>query len=103
MSRVDPETREARNAQKKLRKLQKDLGHDVREELDAMGGDDLRSVIVVAEQSIAETQTDQENDDDLAKVKDRVSYLETPYKEAIKAQRAKIAYAVFRLAERGEG
>lgn len=67
-----------------------------------MDGDALRAEIVKAETSIREVEREQGQDEKLTGARDIVKDIVGSYNEAKRAQRAKIAYALHVLEERGE-
>ena len=72
------------------------------EEAAGMDGDALRSVIVAAETSIREVEREQGADEKLQGAREIVKDIMGGYNDAKRAQRAKIAYALHLLEERGE-
>lgn len=71
---------------------------------DAAGWDEkkLRDEIVKADAQTAETEREMKNDEKLTGAKDLVKDLSGAYNDAKKAQRAKVAYCLHLLAERGK-
>ena len=67
-----------------------------------LDGDALRAAIVRAEERIRETEREQGQDEKLAGAREIVKDLAGAYNDAKRAQRAKIAYALHLLEERGE-
>lgn len=72
------------------------------DEADAMSSSALRDVLVDAETKIREVEVEMAADEKLAAAKEIVKDLAGAYREVTKAQRAKIAYALHLLDERGE-
>ena len=72
------------------------------EEAAGLDGDALRAAIVRAEERIRETEREQGQDEKLAGAREIVKDLAGAYNDAKRAQRAKIAYALHLLEERGE-
>lgn len=67
-----------------------------------MDGDRLRSEIIRAEATLREVDMSQKADEKLAGARDIVKDIVSGYADAKKAQRAKIAYNLHLLEERGE-
>lgn len=67
-----------------------------------MNGDGLRSEIIKAETSLREVEKEQKADEKLQGAKELVKDIVGSYNDAKRAQRAKIAYALHVLEERGE-
>lgn len=84
-------------------KVLKALGTGVREELEALAPTKLRDAIVGAEQAINEIEEEAGEDEKLAGAKELVRDLGAGYRDAKKAQRAKIAYALHLLDAQGKG
>ncbi len=80
----------------------KALGTGVQEELDAMNGDSLANAILAAETSISEVENDRDANERLKALKEDVAALSGGYRDAIKAQRAKVTYAVYLLQNMGK-
>ncbi len=80
----------------------KRLGTGVKEEMDAMNGDSLAAEILAAENIISDTENAKGEDQRLASLKEDVKALNGGYSDVIKAQRAKVTYAVFLLQEQGK-
>lgn len=72
------------------------------EEAAGMDGDALRAAIVRAEELVRETEREQGQDEKLAGAREIVRDIMGGYNDAKRAQRAKIAYALHLLEERGE-
>lgn len=72
------------------------------EEAAGLDGDGLRAAIVRAEERIRETEREQGQDEKLQGARDIVKDLAGAYNDAKRAQRAKIAYSLHLLEERGE-
>ncbi len=86
---------------KKLTRLKKQLPTGWAEEADAMGAASLRDVVIEAETALVETDKSQESDMKLQGALEIAKDLKGAYTDARKAQRAKIAYALYLLAEKG--
>lgn len=71
------------------------------EEAEAMDEKALRELVVASEGNIRETEREREADEKLQGAKSIVKDLVGPYRDAIKAQRAKIACAMYFLEGRG--
>lgn len=72
------------------------------EDAAGMDGDALRAAIVRAEELVRETEREQGQDEKLAGAREIVRDIMGGYNDAKRAQRAKIAYALHLLEERGE-
>lgn len=72
------------------------------EDAAGMDGDGLRAAIVRAEELVRETEREQGQDEKLAGAREIVRDIMGGYNDAKRAQRAKIAYALHLLEERGE-
>lgn len=72
------------------------------EEAAGMDGDALRAAIVRAEELVREVEREQGQDEKLAGAREIVRDIMGGYNDAKRAQRAKIAYALHLLEERGE-
>ena len=72
------------------------------EEAAGMDGAALKAAIVRAEELVRETEREQGQDEKLAGAREIVKDLSRGYNDAKRAQRAKIAYALHLLEERGE-
>ena len=70
---------------------------------DMSGADDakLRQEILRAEDNLAETQREKDADEKLAGAKELVKDLSAAYADAAKAQKAKIAWCIHTLEQRG--
>jgi hypothetical protein len=68
----------------------------------SMDGDALRAEIIKAETTLREVDLSQKNDEKLSGAREIVKDLVSSYNEAKRAQRAKIAYTLHLLEERGE-
>lgn len=84
------------------RAVLKNLGTGVQEEMDAMDADTLGAAILEAESTIQNTTAEMGEDEKLAGAKEIVKDLASGYRDVIKAQRAKVTYAVSRLQEMGK-
>ena len=72
------------------------------EDAAGMDGDRLRAKIVRAEEQLREVEREQGADEKLAGAREIVKDLAGSYNDAKRAQRAKIAYSLHLLEERGE-
>lgn len=72
------------------------------EDAAGMDGDGLRAAIVRAEELVREVEREQGQDEKLAGAREIVKDIMCGYNDAKRAQRAKIAYALHLLEERGE-
>jgi len=72
------------------------------EDAAAMDGDALRATIVRAEELVREVEREQGADEKLQGAREIARDLARGYNDAKRAQRAKIAYALHLLEERGE-
>jgi hypothetical protein len=72
------------------------------EEAAGLDGDGLRAAIVRAEELVRETEREQGADEKLQGAREIARDLARGYNDAKRAQRAKIAYALHLLEERGE-
>ena len=72
------------------------------EDAAGMDGDALRAAIVRAEELVREVEREQGQDEKLAGAREIVRDIMGGYNDAKRAQRAKIAYALHLLEERGE-
>lgn len=72
------------------------------EDAAGMNGDQLRAEIIKAETSLRTVDQEMKADEKLTGARELMKDLSSAYNEAKKAQRAKIAYALHVLEERGE-
>lgn len=72
------------------------------EEADRMDSEALSAEVLLAETRIREVEREQAADEKLQGAKEIVKDLKGPYSDALKAQRAKIDYALHLLEERGK-
>lgn len=72
------------------------------EDAAGMDADALRAVIIAAETSLRNVEQEMKANEKLTGARELVKDFMAPYNEAKKAQRAKIAYALHVLEERGE-
>lgn len=72
------------------------------EDAASMDGDALRAAIIKAETSIRETEREMGQDEKLQGAREIVKDIVGSYNDAKRAQRAKIAYSLHLLEERGE-
>ena len=85
-----------------IHKLKTKLPVGFADDADGMDGQRLRQEIITAETALREAETEQKKDEKLAGAKEIVKDLLSGYNEVRKAQRAKIAYTLHLLEERGE-
>lgn len=86
----------------KLDKILKKLPEGFVEEVAGLGEQGLKDVVLQAETNIRRVEQEREDDERLAGAKEIVKDLNGPYRDAISFQRAKIAYALHVLEERGK-
>lgn len=86
----------------KLSKVVAQLPAGFVDQAEAMSSDALRAEIVRAETAIREVDREQEADDKLAGAREIARDIMGGYNEARRAQRAKIAYALHVIEQRGE-
>lgn len=84
-----------------LEKLLKKLPTGFKDEADGMTESVLRAQIIQAEANIKAVENERDEDEKLTGAKELVKDLSGPYRDAISAQRAKIAYLLHRLEEEG--
>lgn len=72
------------------------------EDVAGMDGDAMRAAIVQSNVNIQRVEQERAGDEKLSGAKEVVKDLSAPYRDAISAQRAKIAYLLWQLRERGE-
>lgn len=72
------------------------------EDAAGMDADALRAVIIAAETSLRNVEQEMKANEKLTGARELVKDFMAPYNEAKKAQRAKIAYALHVLEERGQ-
>lgn len=80
-----------------LAKLMKKLGNDTVAEIDSLGADSLKSLIVQATQTIEATKEELDANDNYQRAKEDVNHLSQGYREVKARQTAKIKYALQRL------
>lgn len=85
-----------------LKRILKALPTGFQAEADALSPARLRTVIVEAETHIREVEHERDGDEALSAAREQAKDLGAGYREAITCQRAKIAYALHLLAEKGE-
>jgi len=85
----------------KIEKLLKKLPTGWAEEANGMTPSGLKAAILQSEVNIKATTIAKEADEKLQGAKEIVKDLNGPYADAVKAQRAKIAYALYLLEEKG--
>lgn len=89
------------DADKKIDKLLKKLPTGYAEEADRMSDTKLKAEIIQAETNIRNIKAEQAGDEKLNGAKEIVKDLNSPYNDAVKAQRAKIEYALHLMEQRG--
>lgn len=87
--------------QNKIEKLQKKLGKLTTEEMDSMGPDDLKQVIVQANSSMQQVKEELDANPKYEQVKLDKQLLETSKREVDARQKARISYALHLLDEGG--
>jgi hypothetical protein len=85
----------------KWAKVLKDLP-EFKDIADAASADDLKKIIVTCEGNIYTVEKEKNDDTKLNGAKELVKEYSAPYRDAIKAQTAKIKYALFLLEGKGE-
>lgn len=85
----------------KWAKVLKDLP-EFKEVADAASSEDLKKIIVTSEGNIYTIDKEKDDDTKLNAAKELVKEYSAPYRDAIKAQTAKIKYALFLLEGKGE-
>lgn len=78
------------------------LGEEWMSEVDKLDTDELKKIIVEAEQNISTTETERDADEKLAAAKEVVKELSAAYKDAVKYQTAKIKYSLMCLEGKGK-
>ena len=86
----------------KLTKLLKDLPTGFQEEADAMSEVALRNVIVESSHNISSTTEEMKSNDGYKQAKENLKAISIPYRDAMKTQKAKIAYALKLLEQKGK-
>lgn len=87
---------------KQLKRAVDAAGTGVWQDMCSMGPDALNAEVLKAAQGIQDAQTAQEQDEGLDAAQAHVRELRAPYQDALKAQRARTALALYRLAELGK-
>jgi hypothetical protein len=72
------------------------------EEAEAMGEEQLRNVIVEASNNIRTARSDMEENAGFQEAKDAYKLAAEPFRDAIKAQQAKVSYALLLLESKGK-
>lgn len=85
-----------------LDKLMKKLPPGFADDVASLGEPGLKDVVLQAETNIRRVEQEREADERLSGAKEIVKDLNGPYRDAINAQRAKIAYVLYVLEERGK-
>lgn len=80
----------------------KNLPTGWKDEADAMSETDLRAVIVESSNNLRTVDQEMSENDALARLKDKVKDASAGYNDAKKAQKAKIAYALHCLEQKGK-
>jgi len=86
---------------KKLKRIIAQLPTGFAEDMSGVDDAKLRQEILRAEDNIAETQREKDADEKLAAAKELVKDLAGAYADAEKAQKAKIAWCLYTLEQRG--
>lgn len=86
----------------KIEKVIKKLPSGFVDEAAGMDEEQLRSAIIDADASVRETEMTRDSDETLAAAKENVKDLSSGYRDAISTQRAKVAYCLHLLEERGK-
>lgn len=86
----------------KIEKVIKKLPTGFADEAAGMDETALRAAIVDADASVRETEMARDSDETLAAVREQLKDLSSGYRDAIGAQRAKVAYCLHLLEERGK-
>lgn len=84
----------------KWAKVLKDLP-EFKETADAASTDDLKKIIVECEGNIYTIEKEKDSDSKLNSAKELVKEYSAPYRDAVKAQTAKVKYALFLLEGKG--
>lgn len=87
---------------KELKKVLKQLPTQYADDVNGFDRDRLRGEIIKSEVALHEVRVAEGNDDELTREKEKVKELAGPYRDAKKAQTAKIKYLLHLLEERGE-
>lgn len=87
---------------KELKKVLKQLPVQFADDVAGYDRDKLRNEIIKSEVSLHEVRVAEGNDEELTREKEKVKELAGPYRDAKKAQTAKIKYLLHLLDERGE-
>lgn len=85
-----------------IKKILKKLPTGFAEDVASFNTAQLKGVILQSEANIRTVEQEREADDRLRGAKEIVKDLAGPYRDAVTAQRAKIAYAFHVMEERGE-
>lgn len=72
------------------------------EDVAGMSSEDMEAAIVASEANVRRVEVEREGDEKLRGARELAKDLAAPYADAVKAQRAKIAYLLWQLEERGE-
>jgi hypothetical protein len=86
----------------KIEKIIKKLPTGFVDEVGAMKKQQLRDMIIQCETNIRAVELERDSDEKLNGAKELVKDYSGPYRDAMAAQRAKIAYVLHVLEERGE-
>lgn len=87
---------------KELKKVLKQLPVQYADDAAGFDREKLRNEVIKAEIAIHEVRQAEQADDELTREKEKVKELAGPYRDANKAQTAKIKYLLHLLDERGE-
>lgn len=85
-----------------IKKLIAKLPSGFVEDVAGMSSEAMEDAIVASEANIRRVEAEREGDEKLRGARELVKNLSGPYADAVKAQRAKIAYLLWQLEERGE-
>lgn len=85
----------------KIEKVLKKLPAGFADDAAGMDEEQLRAAIVDADAAVRETEMARDADETLQSAKEHVRDLSSGYRDAITAQRAKVAYCLHLLEERG--
>ena len=85
-----------------LKKIISKLPTGYIDEVNGSSPEKLKAEIIQAETNIKRVEQERNADEKLAGARELVKDLSAPYRDAITAQRAKIAYVMFLLGEKGQ-
>jgi hypothetical protein len=84
----------------KWAKILKDIP-EFKEVCEQSSSDELKAIIITSEGNVANIEAAKADDDKLNAARELIKELGAPYRDAIKCQRCKIAYALFCLESQG--